>query len=253
MAAECYAAGRHLDAVGYFEAGLAGVSSGRYDEVPHDFDALLGGTYLWVGRPDSGLSCAATPSRREPGRHVAVRACLPMALRLSGMVDEAVAACDGLLEAANSTDNPCEKAWAFMGYGLVRQDVDPNGSYDVLRQALDIAQDSGNRQLESHIAAGLAELAATHGDPLDAFDFFTLAIRNYHDSGSFSHLRTPLGELATLFNRLGRYEPASTIIGFAADSFMHTTYPQIDIVISRPARKFWAIQRSNHSPAQAKI
>ena len=231
MAAECYAAGRHIDAVGYFEAALAGVSSGRYDEVPHDFDALLGGTYLWVGRPDKWAElCRDTLATRQ-GRHVAVRACLPMALRLSGMVDEAVAACDGLLEAADSTDNPCEKAWAFMGYGLVRQDVDPNESYDVLRQALVIAQDSGNRQLESHVAAGLAELAATQGDPLDAFDFFTLAIRNYHDSGSFSHLHTPLGSLATMFNRLGRYESASTIIGFAADSFMHTTYPQIDAAI----------------------
>ena len=232
MAAECYAAGRHLDAVGYFEAGLAGVSSARYDAVPHDFDALLGGTYLWVGRPDRWAELCRDTIATKSGPHVATRACLPMALRLSGMVDEAVAACDGLLEAANSTGNPCEKAWAFMGYGLVRQDVDPNESYDVLRQALDIAQDSGNRQLESHIAAGLAELAATQGDPLDAFEFFTLAIRNYHDSGSFSHLRTPLGELSTLFNRLGRYEPASTIIGFAADSFIHATYPQIDIVIS---------------------
>ena len=131
-------------------------------------------------------------------------------------------------------------------------DVDPNVSSDVLRQALDIAQDSGNRQLESHIAAGLAELATTQGDPLDAFEFFTLAIRNYHDSGSFSHLRTPLGELSTLFNRLGRYRRPAPSSGLPLiRSF--TRRIRRSTSSSATCAKFWAIQLSNHSPAQAKI
>ena len=173
-----------------------------------------------------------------------------MALNLAGAGDEAVSASDGLLAAAETTDNPFEKVWASMGYGLVRLDVDPVAAFDVLRQGLRIGQGSGNRQLESHTAATLAELAATHGDPIDAFGFFTLAIRHYRDSGSFSHMHTPLGSLATFFDRLGHYEPAATIIGFAADFFMQTTYPQIEAAFPICAKSS-ASKSTNHSLAQA--
>jgi hypothetical protein len=59
---------------------------------------------------------------------------------------------------------------------------------------------------------------AEHGDPLAAFDYFTVAIGNFHDSGNAYMLRAPLGFLATFFDRLGRYEPAATIAGFVVSS-----------------------------------
>ena len=55
-------------------------------------------------------------------------------------------------------------------------------------------------------------------DPLPAFDHFTLAIGNYHDSGNTYQVHSPLGFLAAFFDRLGRHEPAATIAGFAATS-----------------------------------
>ena len=45
-----------------------------------------------------------------------------------------------------------------------------------------------------------------------------MAIGNYHDSGNTHMIRSPLGYLAAFFDRLGRYEPAATIAGFAATS-----------------------------------
>jgi hypothetical protein len=78
-----------------------------------------------------------------------------------------------------------------------------------------IAQDSGNRANLSHLANNLCRSEAEHGDPLAAFDYFTVAIGNYHDSGNTYMLRGPLGNLAAFFDRLGRYEPAATIAGFA--------------------------------------
>ena len=50
----------------------------------------------------------------------------------------------------------------------------------------------------------LARLEAEHADPLAALDHITLALRNYHDSGNTSTMRTPLAILATLFDRLRR-------------------------------------------------
>jgi hypothetical protein len=53
------------------------------------------------------------------------------------------------------------------------------------------------------------------GDPLAALDCFTVAIRNYHDSGNTPMIRSPLAVLAVFFDRLGHYEAAATISGFA--------------------------------------
>jgi Resolvase, N terminal domain len=58
-------------------------------------------------------------------------------------------------------------------------------------------------------------LEALHGDSASAFDHLALAIRNYQDSGSSTSIRSPLVILATFLDRLGRYEPAATIAGFA--------------------------------------
>ena len=87
---------------------------------------------------------------------------------------------------------------------------------------------AGQRQptIESVIAVSLSRLAATHGDPDDAFDFLTLAIRNYYDSGSFSLLRSPLAILAAFLDRLGHHEPAATISGFAANPATRAGIPE---------------------------
>jgi hypothetical protein len=45
-----------------------------------------------------------------------------------------------------------------------------------------------------------------------------VAIGNYHDSGNTYMIRSRLGTLAAFFDRLGRYEPAATIAGFAVTS-----------------------------------
>ena len=42
-----------------------------------------------------------------------------------------------------------------------------------------------------------------------------MAIRNYHDSGNTTTIRSPLAILAFFLDRLGRYEAAATIAGFA--------------------------------------
>jgi len=78
-----------------------------------------------------------------------------------------------------------------------------------------IAQDSGNRTFASVLALFLARHEAEQGDTLAALDHLTLAIRNYHNAGDTTTIRTPLSILAVLFDRLGRYEPAATVAGFA--------------------------------------
>ena len=95
-----------------------------------------------------------------------------------------------------------------------------------------IAQDSGNRFNESSLSIPLASLEAEHGDTASAFDHVPLSIRNYYDSGNTASMRSPLAILAALFDRLGRYEPAATIAGFALSPLSAAAAPEITTAIS---------------------
>ena len=139
---------------------------------------------------------------------------------------------DGLIEAAEATGNPFLLAWALSAYGLAFRDADPVGALNALGRGLVIAQDSGNRADASALAQFLARLEAEHGDTVSAFDHLTLAIRNYHNSGDTTTIRVPLAVLAAVFDRLGRYEPAATIAGFALSPIAATGVPEITTAIA---------------------
>jgi hypothetical protein len=102
----------------------------------------------------------------------------------------------------------------------------------LLRRAMGIARESGTRQDESFVAVSLAMLAVLHGEPADALDYVTLAIRNFYDSGNLSILRTPLAILAILLDRRGYYEPAATVSEFGATPLSRAAYPEIDATIA---------------------
>ena len=95
-----------------------------------------------------------------------------------------------------------------------------------------IAQDSGNRGYETHLAATLARLEAEHGDPLAALKYTALAIRNYHDSGNTAQVHPTLAFLAAFLDRLGRYESAAIIAGFARGPFTKASIPELSTAIT---------------------
>jgi hypothetical protein len=95
-----------------------------------------------------------------------------------------------------------------------------------------IARDSGNRYAETLLAGVLSGLEAEHGDPLAALDYVTLAIGNFHDAGNTTAVRTSLGNLAALFDRLGRHEPAATIAGHPISPHTAVAFPEINTAIA---------------------
>jgi hypothetical protein len=72
--------------------------------------------------------------------------------------------------------------------------------------------------------------------PATSLDYLTLAIRHDYDAGSISLMHNPLAILARVFERLGRYEQATTIIGFAATPMARAGYPRINATITQSAR-----------------
>ncbi|MGB9223215.1 MAG: adenylate/guanylate cyclase domain-containing protein, partial [Mycobacterium sp.] len=138
----------------------------------------------------------------------------------------------GLIEAAEATGNPMFLSLALLADGLAFRDADPVGALNALGRGLVIAQDSGNRLVESALAPFLARLEAEHGDPVSAFNHLTLSIRNFHNAGDTTTLRVPLAVLAALFDRLARYEPAATIAAFAFSPIAAAGVPELTAAIA---------------------
>ena len=136
-----------------------------------------------------------------------------------------------LLAAADATENPNVQTQALLAYGFANSDANPSTAYDVLGRGLAVAQASGNRQLQSHFAVILSRLAAKNGDPMDAFDLITKAIRNFYDCGSFGLMPSPLAILAAFFDKLGDHQPAAIISGFAVNPLTQNAFPEFSAAL----------------------
>jgi predicted ATPase/class 3 adenylate cyclase len=231
MAAACWVPGRIEAAVRYSDAGQLVIGSGRH-EVPYGIEGLLGGAYVVIGQPERTLDWCRAQLARGRDTHTLTTAGLVLALTVAGSGDEARAAATGLIDAAEATHNPCVLAHALWVHGFALSDADPAAARDAVRRGLVIAQDSGNRANETHLAGILSRLEAEHGDPLAALDYFTVAIRNRHDAGNTTGIRIPLAVLAAFFDRLGRYEPAATIAGFAVSPLTAAAFPELSTTIA---------------------
>ena len=215
MASNCYMAGRVDPAIRYTEAAERAISGGSH-HIPYGAEAV-GGVYPAVGQPERMIRWCRAQLARGLDTNTLTRTALVVALAVTGSTDDAMATATGLIDAAEATGNPYVLSWALLASGLAFRDADPVGSLTALRRGLVIAQDSGNRANQSHLALNLC-FDPERGDPLAAFDYFTVAIGNYHDSGNTYMIRAPLALLAAFFDRLERYEPAATIAGFAVTS-----------------------------------
>jgi predicted ATPase len=231
IASLCYWTGRIEAAVGYSDAGQIVVGRSR-EALPYGTEGLLGMSYLAIGQPERCVELCRAQLARRRDTHVYIRGCLVLALAVAGSSGEAMDSADGLIEAAEATGNPHLLAFALGAYGLAFRDADPVGALNALGRGLVIAQDSGNRTDASVVAEFLAQLEAEHGDTVSAFDHLTLVIRNFHNAGDTTSIHIPLAVLAALFDRLGRYEPAAIIAGFAVSPMAATGVPELTTTIT---------------------
>ena len=105
MASQCYMAGRIEEAVRYSDAGQMVIGSGR-DEVPFGLEGLLGAAYMVIGQPERTVEWCRAQLARGRDTHTLTRTTLVIALTMAGRGDEAMAAANGLIEAAEATRNP---------------------------------------------------------------------------------------------------------------------------------------------------
>ena len=231
IASQCWTAGRIEAAVGYSDAGQIVVGGSR-DAPPYGIEGWLGLVYVAIGQPERLAEWCRAQLARRRDTNVYIRAWLVLALTVAGSGGEAMDCADGLIEAAEAKGNPAFLAFSLWAYGLALRDADPVGALNALGRGLVIAQDSGNRSGVAALANNLALLEAEHGRTVAAFDHLTLSIRNFHDAGDTTTIRVSLASLAVLFDRLGRYEPAATIAGFARSPITATGFPEFTAAIT---------------------
>ncbi len=232
IASLCWMAGRFDNAIRYADVGETVLAKNRYTPPPYGMEAWLGAAYLPIGQPERWAQFCNTQLERRQDGHVYVRACRVFALSFAGAHDEAVAAAKGLVEAGSASGNPYLHSFAFAAATFSPSAADDPRGLDVCREGLAIAQDSGNRFNESILAIGLARLEAKHAVTSLALDHVALAIRNYHNSGNVGSLGSPLGLLSVFLNRLGRFEPAAVIAGFAFNPVSVGSVPELKTAIA---------------------
>jgi hypothetical protein len=232
VAAGCYAAGRLDDAVGYLDASRQLTESGDFDEIPYELQRSTGIVYTHAGQSERWAELCRGAIEQEVGPQTVTRACLVMAFYFLGKGDEARAASQGLLAAADAAGTPSTACFALLAHGLAYHDADPAAAYDALRRSLTIAQESGNRQMESASASTVLLVAVTHRDPIECFETLMILIGRYYDVGNVALLLNPLAILVSLLDRFGHNEQAAIISGFAASLFSLASYPQLNTAIA---------------------
>ena len=230
IASQCWMAGRIDEAIAYTDAGQAVIATGS--EVPFGADGILGPAYLVVGQVERWMEWCRAQLLRGRDSHGITRTYFVFALTIAGCGDEARATATGLVDVAENTQNPFVLSFALSAYGFAFRDADPGRAREALRRGMVIAQDSGNRANESQLAGSLSRLEVEYGDPLAAFDYLTVAIRNFHDAGNAPLVGGALAMLATVFDSVGRYESAATIAGSAVNTLITATNPEIEGAIT---------------------
>jgi predicted ATPase len=226
MASQCWIVGRIEEAVRYSDAAQGIIGSGL-DEVPFGGECWLGGPYIACGQPDRSVEWCRARLVGTRDVYGITTALLVTSLTLAGRSDDAMAAAERAVEIAEATDNPFALSTALLAYGIAWRNSDPDRAAEAMHRGLEIARETGNRFNESHLADHLATAEVQRGDALAALDHITFAIRNIHDSGNIGTFRSPLTTLAIVLDRVGLYESAATIGGFAVSPMTAAAYPQI--------------------------
>jgi predicted ATPase len=226
MASQCILSGRVEAAVRYCDAGMAVVESGR-GEVPFGIEGLLSTMYLYAAQPERAVDWCR--GRVQSGRdtHRLSRVSLILSLAVAQHYEDAIAATTGLVEAAETTGNPWALSFALLGFGAAHLHADPAGALQAGRRGLQVAEGSGNRLTGTTLATVVARMEGEYGDSLRALHYIAVAIHNYHDSGNPTGMRIPMATLATILDRMGRYDPAATIAGCGSTSMAVLTYPEL--------------------------
>ena len=218
-AAHCFLTGRIDDSLSFGRAAVDLNDQPDYDPVPFAYCYLvLGAAYSYTGQVDRNLQTAAACHQRADDRLSTGPSQRAFALAVANRFDEAQTMAEEAVAAATARGIPSPIAFALVAYGRAFAETDPAQALAAMRRGLAVAHDSNNTWQEAMIGTELAALETAHGDATAALESIRRVIESQDRAGDVVTLTYSLSNLAVVFDRLGRLEPAATLFGTVAQT-----------------------------------
>ncbi len=152
IASLCYMFGRADDAVAYSNAGVFALRHCSDAESVGPEQLWLGAVYSAINEFDRYIAFFRDQASAGKQHRELSRGCLVIALAAAERTEEALSVAEGLIEAAEATNNPYKISFALLSSGMARSATDPAGALGALKKGLD--DRSGHRQSDQRLIPG---------------------------------------------------------------------------------------------------
>ncbi len=170
-------------------------------------------------------------------------------LQSADRVDEALALTEEAVTAAREVGNPYWIAYTLWIVGLAYSKVDAQRALLAWDEGVEFVAEHGVGFFEGFMARDAARLHTSDGELEAALDLFAPAIDAFRQARNLPQLIITLASLPALFERLGRLETATTLLGAVSrePSSQHHVPELVDLggrLAGRLGEKKWARFRS---------
>lgn len=134
-------------------------------------------------------------------------------LQSAGRVQEALALTERAVAAARELGNPYWIAYTLWIVGLAFSNTDAQRALAAWDEGLEFVEKEGVGFFAGFMARDAARLHTSDGDLDAAVELFASAVDGFQQAGNVAQLIITLASLPALFERLGRLEAATTLVG----------------------------------------
>ncbi len=133
-------------------------------------------------------------------------------LQSAGRLEEALALTDESVAVARELGNPYWIAYSLWIAGMAYSHTDPRRALVAWDEGMAVVREQRVLFFEGFIARDAARLHTSSGEPAAALGLFSEALTAFQRAGNVPQLVITLASVPALFERLGRPEPAATLV-----------------------------------------
>ena len=168
---------------------------------------------VYCGHLDRYVELTSTVARLPgPSRAYGIAAYVD-GLQSAGRVEEALALTKQALAAAREVGNPYWIAYTLWIVGLAFSKADAQRALSAWDEGVEFVGAHGVRFFTGFIARDAARLHTSDGDLDAALELFASAVKAFHQAGNLAQLVITVASVPALFERVGRLEAATTLVG----------------------------------------
>ncbi len=138
-------------------------------------------------------------------------------LQSAGRAEEALALTEESVDVARALGNPYWIAYTLWIAGMAFSHAEPRRALAAWDEGMTVVREDRVLFFEGFIARDAARLHTSDGEPAAALGLFAEAISAFQRAGNVPQLIITLASVPALFERLGRPEPAATLLGALAN------------------------------------